>query len=142
MATLISRPSRRARRGANAVEFALTLPVAVAVLAGIIDYGWIFFQQEAIQNATRDGVRFASVSTPLEDHISRAIRATEDALQRSGIDPATAKIDAYYEGVFPDERITVVTRVPFSPLFGIVPVPVNLGAQLSMRVESQENLFP
>lgn len=37
MANLVRRPSRRARRGANAIEFALTLPVAVAVLAGIID---------------------------------------------------------------------------------------------------------
>ncbi len=133
---------RRARRGANAVEFALTLPVAIAVLAGIIDYGWIFYQPEAVQTATRDGCRFAAVSTPLEEHIARAITATEASLSRSGIDPASADVQAFYEGTYPDERITVVTRVPFTPLFGLIPVPVNLGGQMSMRVESQEEILP
>jgi len=128
---------RRRRRGANAIEFALTLPVAVAVLAGIIDYGWLFFQQEAIEAATRDGARHGSVSIRTEDPVTRAERATLGSLERNGIDPATAEVRAFLESVFPDERVTVATAVPFRPLFGIVPVPGVLNARLSMRLEAQ-----
>lgn len=129
---------RRKRRGANAIEFALTFPIAVAVLAGIIDYGWLFFQQEAIESATREGARRGSVSIRAENPVPRAELATRQALDRNGINPETADVRASLEGLWPDERITVDTTVPFTPLFGIVPVPVQLRARLSMRLEAQE----
>ena len=35
----------RRRRGANAIEFALTLPIFLALVLGTMDYGLIFMTQ-------------------------------------------------------------------------------------------------
>ena len=39
------------RRGASALEFALTLPVVMAILAGILEYGWYLFQLSNVVHA-------------------------------------------------------------------------------------------
>jgi Flp pilus assembly protein TadG len=45
------------RRGANAIEFALILPVLVALLTGIMDYGWLYMVRTAATSAARVGAR-------------------------------------------------------------------------------------
>lgn len=47
--------------GQAMVEFALVLPILLIFLCGIIDFGWIFYNQIAINNACREGARYASV---------------------------------------------------------------------------------
>lgn len=47
--------------GQAVVEFALTLPILLLILCGIIDFGWIFSAQLATDNCAREGARFASV---------------------------------------------------------------------------------
>ncbi|HET7474527.1 MAG TPA: TadE/TadG family type IV pilus assembly protein [Dermatophilaceae bacterium] len=59
-------PPRR-DRGAAAVEMAIVLPVLVAMLFGIIDYGRIFNAEIQLSQATREGVRLASLGYPLSD---------------------------------------------------------------------------
>src|SRR5512141_3013144 len=56
------RPSRwkaRARRGQTLVEFALTLPILLLLLFGIIEFGRIFQAWVTLQNAARTAVRYA-----------------------------------------------------------------------------------
>ena len=59
--------SGRTDRGASAVEFALTLPIFVILVIGIIEFGWYFFVQHTIQYATREGMRLALVGRTLPD---------------------------------------------------------------------------
>lgn len=67
---------RRARgqEGSAAVEFAIVLPVLVLLLAGFFDFGWLFYWQHSVTNASRAGARYAvqakligGVSTPYTD---------------------------------------------------------------------------
>ncbi|HEY2729206.1 MAG TPA: TadE family protein, partial [Polyangia bacterium] len=51
---------RSASRGGAAIEFALILPLFLAILFGIIDYGWYFYQRYALVAAIRDGVRYGA----------------------------------------------------------------------------------
>ena len=49
-------------RGAAAVEFALLLPVLVAVILGIIEFGYAFFIWGNVAGAAREGARNYSIT--------------------------------------------------------------------------------
>jgi Flp pilus assembly protein TadG len=71
-------------KGSSAVEFALTLPIFIILVIGIIEFGWYYFVQHTLQYATREGMRLALVGrtinnpsgTPMsrEDSIITTIR--------------------------------------------------------------------
>ena len=52
----------RADAGAAALEFALVLPVLLALVFGMIEFGFAFQAQLAIVHAAREGARLASVN--------------------------------------------------------------------------------
>lgn len=49
--------------GQAMVEFALILPIFLLILCGIIDFGWLFYNQLSLNNACREGARYAVVNT-------------------------------------------------------------------------------
>ncbi|TVQ89252.1 MAG: pilus assembly protein [Deltaproteobacteria bacterium] len=135
---------RRKRRGANAVEFALTAPVAILILAGIIDFGWFFYLQQGVQTATRDGVRTASVVIDQTQAQGVAQQATMDALTRNGIDNSNATVDTRLIPPPPESDnflIEVTTEVPFQPLFGLAiqQGQLSMNATLAMRIEARQD---
>lgn len=52
---------RRTDRGAAAVEFALVLPVLLALVFGILDYGRLFYDSIGIRQGAREAARQAVV---------------------------------------------------------------------------------
>lgn len=56
---------KRARKedGQAMVEFSLVLPIFLLILCGIIDFGWLFYNQLSLNNACREGARYAVVNT-------------------------------------------------------------------------------
>jgi Flp pilus assembly protein TadG len=48
-------------RGSEVVEMALMLPILMAVLAGIVDMGFLFNNYQTLTNAAREGARMAAV---------------------------------------------------------------------------------
>ena len=77
MRTLPSRKflSRRDRRGATAVEFAIIVPVFLLLLAGIIEFGQAFRVQHALQNAARRGGRAASLTSSTNTAVTSTVRS-------------------------------------------------------------------
>ena len=48
---------RRGERGAAVVEFALVLPVLVALVVGMMQYGWYFYVSQSSSSAARETAR-------------------------------------------------------------------------------------
>jgi hypothetical protein len=51
----------RCDRGAAMVEFTLVAPILIFLTAGIVQFGYVFFLQNTMQNLAREGARGISV---------------------------------------------------------------------------------
>lgn len=51
----------RRENGQSLAEFALVLPVLLVVLCAIIDFGWLYYNQITLNNAAREGARYAVI---------------------------------------------------------------------------------
>ena len=50
-------------QGAAAVEFALVITLLMAILGGIVDFGFLFNAQISLTHAAREGVRVEAIGT-------------------------------------------------------------------------------
>ena len=127
----------RSRRGSNAVEFALILPILITLLAGIVEWGWTLNQQMMVVQAAREGAR-AGVSTPRDDDPETAAQARViQSLNDMGLNGSAATVTVSIVGAYPDELLQVNLALPHQPIIGLVPIPVDLKAALTMRLEEQ-----
>lgn len=133
---------KRKEDGQAMLEFALVLPIFLLILCGIIDFGWMFYNQLALNNICREGARYAVVNTA-DDH------STDEILRH---------IDNYIESTYSlaEVEVEVSYTRPLDPLSGDVVVSVKeefsyltpiissvtgkptrtLGAEVIMKVES------
>lgn len=73
-------------RGAAAVEFALVLPILLAVVFGIVEFSWTFNQQISLSNAARESARYMAI------HYAET-GAADTAIQQ-GLDAAPSAVGA------------------------------------------------
>jgi Flp pilus assembly protein TadG len=144
------RPSRRPGRGRQgggaAVEFAIVLPLFCAVLFGIIDYGWYYFQRFTLAAAVRDGIRYG-VTVPVSQDpwttgVNRAVsdlKAPGSAINWKNVTfgPSTQPISKLPVPA-PNQFLTLSATMPFTPLVGFIPyLPSTMTCQMSMLLEVQ-----
>ena len=55
-------PKRHGQRGNSIIEFAVSLPFLVAVVAGVFQFGYTFFIYNNLRNSVHAGARFASAA--------------------------------------------------------------------------------
>ena len=53
---------KKREKGQSAVEFALVLPILLLIVCGILDFGWLFYNQLSVENACREGARVGCVN--------------------------------------------------------------------------------
>ncbi len=78
----------RDERGAAAVEFALILPILMALVFGIISFGFMLSFRQAMSQAAAEGARSAAVAPVGTDASTRtadAVGAVNDALGTYGV---------------------------------------------------------
>lgn len=64
----------RSDRGAAMVEFALVLPIFLALVFGVISYGYMLSFRQAVSQAAAEGARAAAVTPP---GVTDAVRTTK-----------------------------------------------------------------
>ena len=135
---------RRARRGANAVELALTMPVFVAVLGGVFDYTWYLYRQSALDSSTHLGCRVGSTIDPGEADAQLGVVETEatdavvSAMSSAGIPcdgDCVVQIETF--GVTPGRSLRCITQQDFTPLVGIALGARQITARSAVRFEFQ-----
>jgi Flp pilus assembly protein TadG len=103
---------RSNEQGAELIEFALTFPILVVVIAGIVDFAILFQRYEVITNAAREGARVGLLPDYGVDDIQARVNSY---LGQSGITGAPAPVVTY-------ESIEVT---PGGPTIDLVRVQVN-----------------
>jgi Flp pilus assembly protein TadG len=132
-------PRRRwfGRQGSYATEFALVLPVFVALGGGVMDWGWYFSQEYKVQTAAKVCARTGVATDQADSPADTAEAAGADALAEAGISDSSAVVVATTGGAAPQEMLTCEVTVPFSALVGLVPTLPSLHAVVVMRMEEQ-----
>lgn len=149
--------SRRRRRGQALVEFALVAPMFFLVLFGIIEAGRFIFYYETLNNATREGARYAIVngantigcptgpaapgSTPCDvagdDVRARVRNAAFGVLSPLTVDPVWQGFNGQPGNNGRGSTVTVTATFTYQSLIPIVPLPpITITAESSLVVNN------
>lgn len=125
----------RGDAGAELVEFALVIPVLLAMVYGIVLYGTAFFVHESIIQAAEEGARSsiaAAGQTPIVTGEQLATQQAESAMSMLGSDAQVTGANVYQCQPGPCCMVVNVQANPIVPTFGL-PVP-TLTAQAVVTV--------
>lgn len=108
-------------RGAAALEFALVVPVLLALVLGIIEFGRAYNIQTTLSNAARDGVRVMA----LENSVTAARTATRNSASPLDLSRATISVtptSCAATTTTPAGTATVTITYPFELISGFLPI--------------------
>ncbi|HND32869.1 MAG TPA: TadE/TadG family type IV pilus assembly protein [Myxococcota bacterium] len=123
------------RRGSISVEFAVTLPIVLLLLIGVLEWGRMLAREVAVVTVARDAAHAGALTKKTDDPTRIAKLQTEDGLRAAGFDPDLATVEVRS---FPNPAGTMLelrVTVPFSALFGLIPVSSQLHAVTTIRME-------
>ena len=114
---------KRRDRGAAAVEFALVLPILVALLLGIIEFGYAMYVQAAISGAAREGARELAISSSTASAQQAAANAALPAVTLSASEIAANNSQC---SASPSAAVTVKISYPYSGIAGLLPSGIKI----------------
>jgi Flp pilus assembly protein TadG len=135
--------SRRSRRGATLLEFALTFPVYILVLMGIIDGGWLYFQQASLDSATRAACRGGTTVDPGTNNVNiqtvydYVIAQVPVELDEMSVDSKGLSVNVTTTGAAPTHTLVCTVQQPYTALTGLVLPDMTLTSTTAMRMEYQ-----
>ena len=121
---------KREDRGQELVEFAITLPFLLMLVFGIFDLGRGVYYYSALQNAAREGARFAIVHTAGEAGIDAMIEARVES-RAVALDPADINVTTTWG----DDTVQVVVDFSYELVIPFVDV-VFPGGIINMQSSS------
>lgn len=119
------------------------MPVFVLLLAGLLEFSWLFFTRSGLNAAAREGCRAGILVHPDEipDPEQVAIEAADEWLSRYDIrcagEGARCTVTTEYVGEDPIESLRCTISLDYRTLTGLVPAPERLKAVSEMRLERQ-----
>lgn len=137
------------RRGSATLEFALILPIWIALVLAIVEFGWVFYRTAALDTAANEGCRAGSLLDPGEDDANLAAveaRATarmrEVLVQLGDEECLGCEVEAATSGAPPNRVLVCRVRRPFTPLVGLYLGPTVLHTLQVARLEWQREAAP
>ena len=115
--------------GAALIEFAMLMPLLVILLLGIIEFGWIFSQNNDVRHGAREGARLVAVNTADNTGLHTAICDSMDLT--SG---ATVQLTDSANGLAGETGTVQIVATPGS-LSGANMIEVFLPSTLTSTVE-------
>jgi len=125
--------SANGSRGQDLVEMALVLPLLLALLLGIVEFGVIIWRYNTVSNAAREGARAGVVSDcETGTVISATLRLT------TGLDPQPTVVPSSDDGTRCTVAVTYTHSLITGPFlhtaFNVTPT-IDLSATSSMIIE-------
>lgn len=122
---------RSNRRGASAVEFALIMPVLIALVMGLVDYGWFFTVQGQTMSALSSSMNAGAHLNPTESDgdgrcdscVETAAGHAAIALQNLGHRVTSADLTPQIERISGTCALTLTVHLDHQSIVGLVPVP-------------------
>ena len=124
----------QARRGGNALEFALVVPVLLALVTGLVDYSWVFLLRNCAILSAREGARMGAVTDPAKSPENAAASAALETWQAYGLG-GSPTIEAFRVG---DPQLIVVRiTLATTDTIGFVATPDQLRITAAEQMEKQ-----
>jgi Flp pilus assembly protein TadG len=125
------------RRGSEVIEFAITLPILLILVSGMIDFGWYYYQQSRLHDAVRHGARVGAVTEQEDAPLAAAQGAVVEQLAVAQV-PFTPVITTRFTyDVTGDQLVEVGATAPYVGLWALLNTPYRLAATVTMRMEDQ-----
>ena len=135
------RHDQRHQRGTAVVEMAVVTPLLLALVFGVIEFGWVFMVRQTLANAAREGCRTAVLQNSTSQQVADRV---DSFMSSAGLTNYTLD---YTPSNPPNDVIeTVHITIPYQDIslvgsfFG--PINFDLGSTCTMRKEGVATANP
>jgi Flp pilus assembly protein TadG len=145
---------RHGRRGGNAIEFALTLPIFVFIMFGVLEYGYYFYLSALVEDANRFGCRKGALVDPaVGDPAATAASEIQNRLENDYNLPCDLNCEIVTNTVtygvgtvdtpehlrVADEYTQCQVTYPYTQTIGLMNLfPTQIESKMIIRLEFQE----
>jgi Flp pilus assembly protein TadG len=128
--------TRARTRGLATVEAALLFPLLLLITLGLIEYGWMFFKLQQINNAARQGARVAATYNSTNPQVQATVNTLMSAANLGTYTLAIVPINtAQPKGT--QMRVTVTVAKAHLVLTGFpLPYPASIKGETVMVKEA------
>lgn len=124
---------RRRENGAAAVEFALVLPILVALLLGMIQLSWYFFVANGASSSAREAARRIVVGDCWGGEFQPFVERQAPTTTAAGYTPADLSADSVSVG----DPITITVTADASIVSFIPGFPTTVTREFTARLEDK-----
>ncbi|MDV2580754.1 TadE/TadG family type IV pilus assembly protein [Alkalibacillus haloalkaliphilus] len=128
----------KSQKGQGLVEFALTFTLLAILLFGIMDFGRVLYMNLALEHASREGARIASLGADNETIISTTVDAAVGVAISSDhitLNPENDRDSGEYASVTINYEVSFITPLTALMQSALMEDALELTSETVMRVE-------